>query len=97
MALAAVLALEPPVLVLDEVMSQLDPTGKKRVAAVLQRLRGMGKAISFISNEQELHCHEHDIWWFCDWLSFLFFQVCIKNLNLWENMLEWSLKKFPRV
>lgn len=49
-ALGAVLALDPPVLVLDEVMSQLDHAGKKKVAAVLQRLRDMEKAIIAIEH-----------------------------------------------
>lgn len=44
-ALAAVLALDPPVLILDEVMSQLDSKGRKRVKEVLIRLRDMGKTI----------------------------------------------------
>lgn len=52
-ALAAVLALDPPVLVLDEVMSQLDTTGKKKVAAALKRLRGMGKTIIAVEHNLE--------------------------------------------
>ncbi len=52
-ALASVLALDPPVLILDEVMSQLDQAGKKRVAAALQRLRDMGKAIIAVEHNLE--------------------------------------------
>ncbi|MBP7331488.1 MAG: ABC transporter ATP-binding protein [Firmicutes bacterium] len=52
-ALAAVLALDPPVLLLDEVMSQLDRAGKKRVAAALQRLRDMGKAVIAVEHNLE--------------------------------------------
>ena len=52
-ALAAVLALDPPVLVLDEVMSQLDTTGKKRVAAALERLRDAGKTIIAVEHNLE--------------------------------------------
>ena len=52
-ALAAVLTLDPPVLVLDEVMSQLDRDGKKRVAAALQRLRDMGKAVIAVEHNLE--------------------------------------------
>jgi energy-coupling factor transport system ATP-binding protein len=52
-ALAAVLALDPPVLVLDEVMSQLDQAGKKRVAAALKRLRDMGKAVIAVEHNLE--------------------------------------------
>lgn len=52
-ALAAVLALDPPVLIVDEVMSQLDDGGKKKVAAVLERLRGMGKTIIAVEHNLE--------------------------------------------
>ena len=52
-ALAAVLALDPPVLLMDEVMSQLDRAGKKRVAAALQRLRDMGKAVIAVEHNLE--------------------------------------------
>ncbi len=52
-ALAAVLALDPPVLVLDEVMSQLDYTGKKRVAQVLEKLRYQGKTIIAVEHDLE--------------------------------------------
>lgn len=52
-ALAAVLALDPPVLILDEVMSQLDATGKKKVAVVLERLRAAGKTIIAVEHNLE--------------------------------------------
>ncbi len=52
-ALAAVLTLDPPILVMDEVMSQLDTAGKKRVAAVLQKLRAMGKTIIVVEHDLE--------------------------------------------
>jgi len=52
-ALAAVLALDPPVLILDEVMSQLDPAGKKKVATILQRLRSTGKTIIAVEHSLE--------------------------------------------
>ncbi len=52
-ALAAVLALDPPVLVLDEVMSPLDQAGKKKVAAALKRLRNMGKGIIVVEHNLE--------------------------------------------
>lgn len=50
-ALAAVLALDPPVLILDEVMSQLDNVGKKKVSTVLEKLRGMGKTIIIVEHD----------------------------------------------
>lgn len=52
-ALAAVLALDPPVLILDEVLSQLDSAGKKKVAAVLRKLRGIGKTIIAVEHNLE--------------------------------------------
>lgn len=52
-ALGAVLALDPPVLILDEVMSQLDTTGKKKVAGVLEKLRDQGKTIIAVEHNLE--------------------------------------------
>ncbi|MGI5880570.1 MAG: energy-coupling factor ABC transporter ATP-binding protein [Syntrophomonadaceae bacterium] len=52
-ALAAVLALDPPVLVLDEVMSQLDYSGKKKVADALEKLRRQGKTIIAVEHDLE--------------------------------------------
>ena len=49
--LAAVLALDPPVLILDEVMSQLDAKGKKRVSDVIKQLRDMGKTIIMVEHD----------------------------------------------
>lgn len=49
-ALASVLALDPPVLILDEVMSQLDFRGKNKVAVVLERLRDQGKTIIIVEH-----------------------------------------------
>lgn len=50
-ALAAVLALDPSVLVLDEVMSQLDHAGKKRVVLTLKKLREQGKTIIVVEHD----------------------------------------------
>ena len=52
-ALAAVLALDPPVLILDEVMSQLDIAGKQRVTDALIRLRDSGKTIIAVEHDLE--------------------------------------------
>lgn len=43
--LAAVLVMEPRVLILDEPVAQLDPAGRTELAAVLQRLKQQGVAI----------------------------------------------------
>lgn len=63
-ALAAVLALDPPVLVMDEIMSQLDTAGKKKVGAVLERLRSIGKTIIVVEHDLEAVS-------FADWLMVL--------------------------
>lgn len=52
-ALAAVLAMDPPVLILDEVMSRLDAAGRARVAVVLKTLRGRGKTIIAVEHQLE--------------------------------------------
>lgn len=52
-ALAAVLALDPPVLILDEVMSQLDIAGRQKVADALIRLRNSGKTMIVIEHDLE--------------------------------------------
>ena len=63
-ALGAVLALDPPVLVMDEVMSQLDTAGKKRVGTALETLRGMGKTIIVVEHDLEAVA-------FADWMMVL--------------------------
>ncbi|MGI5920871.1 MAG: energy-coupling factor ABC transporter ATP-binding protein [Syntrophomonadaceae bacterium] len=52
-ALAAVLALDPPVLILDEVMSQLDTIGIKKVTTVVEKLRDRGKTIIAVEHNLE--------------------------------------------
>ncbi|WHH57772.1 ABC transporter ATP-binding protein [Petroclostridium sp. X23] len=52
-ALGAVLALDPPVLVLDEVMCRLDTAGKKRVKDVLRKLRDRGKTIIAVEHNMD--------------------------------------------
>ncbi len=52
-ALAAVLALDPPLLILDEVMSQLDQQAVQRVADVLKRLKDAGKTIIAVEHRLE--------------------------------------------
>jgi len=52
-ALAAVLALDPPILILDEVMSQLDLYGRRTVALVLRKLKALGKTIIAVEHNLE--------------------------------------------
>jgi len=47
------LALDPQVLVVDEVMSPLDSDGKKRVASILDKLRAAGKSIIIVEHDLE--------------------------------------------
>ena len=63
-ALAAVLALDPPVLVLDEVMSGLDAEGRKMVTAVMETLRRQGKTIIAVE-------HDFESVAFADWMLVL--------------------------
>jgi energy-coupling factor transport system ATP-binding protein len=53
-ALAAVLALDPSVLILDEVMSQLDDESRKQVVGVLQNLKEAGKTIIVVEHNLEV-------------------------------------------
>lgn len=50
-ALASVLALDPSVLVLDEVLSQLDQAGREKVAYALEKLRCQGKTIITVEHD----------------------------------------------
>ena len=52
-ALGAVLALDPPVLVLDEALSGLDTAARQRVAMVLEELRRRGKTIIAVEHDLE--------------------------------------------
>lgn len=53
-AIAAILAMKPPVLVLDEPTANLDPLGKQEVFAVVERLRQQeGITIVMVSHESE--------------------------------------------
>ncbi|OPX86460.1 MAG: Energy-coupling factor transporter ATP-binding protein EcfA1 [Pelotomaculum sp. PtaB.Bin104] len=53
-ALGAVLALEPGILVLDEVMAQLDSAGKRKIKNILFNLRCAGKTIVIVEHDQEI-------------------------------------------
>ncbi len=52
-AMAAVLALDPPILVLDEVLAQLDAAVKKSVTEILLELRRRGKTIIIVEHDLE--------------------------------------------
>ena len=51
LAIAAVLALHPPVLIFDEPTTDLDPLGKQEIFAVLDRLRAEGCTMVVIEHE----------------------------------------------
>ncbi|MDD3899124.1 MAG: ABC transporter ATP-binding protein [Syntrophomonadaceae bacterium] len=53
-ALAAVLALDPPLLILDEVMSQLDAAAKKAVADAIYKLHSQGKTVLVVEHDLEV-------------------------------------------
>lgn len=50
-AIAAVLVLQPEVLVLDEPTSMLDPEGRKKVLQELSRLKQMGKTLVLVTHD----------------------------------------------
>lgn len=50
-ALASVLTLDPSILVLDEVLSQLDFTGRQKVAWALEKLHQQGKTIIAVEHD----------------------------------------------
>ena len=50
-ALASVLTLDPSILVLDEVLSQLDSTGRRKVSQALEKLRYQGKTIITVEHD----------------------------------------------
>lgn len=52
--LGAVLAPDPRVLILDEVMAQLDSAGKERIWKVLSTLREQNKTILFVEHDREI-------------------------------------------
>lgn len=52
-ALAGVLAMEPRVLVLDEPMAGLDPSGRDRLEGLLRELRGRGVTIVLVTHSMD--------------------------------------------
>ncbi len=52
-ALAAVLAMDPPLIVLDEPTSDLDPRGRREVMGVLRRLAGAGRTFIVVEHETD--------------------------------------------
>lgn len=52
-ALGAVLALKPPILILDEAFSQLDSSSTQLVKGIIQARKGMGHAIFMVENGEE--------------------------------------------
>lgn len=59
-ALAAILAMEPEILVLDEPTSQLDPHGTEEVMSVVSRLAGEGYTVVVVSHALEQLAHHLD-------------------------------------
>src|SRR5205823_14412928 len=53
LAIAGLLALRPPIMVLDEPTTDLDPTGRAEVFDVLGRLRADGLSLVLIAHDQE--------------------------------------------
>ena len=53
LSLAGILAMDPEVLVLDEVTAMLDPEGRERIMEILVDLKTQGKTIIFITHHTE--------------------------------------------
>ena len=53
LSLAGILAMDPEVLVLDEVTAMLDLDGRNRIMEILQDLKAQGKTIIFITHHTE--------------------------------------------
>jgi ABC-type multidrug transport system ATPase subunit len=53
LALAAALLSDPPLLVLDEITSNLDANGREGLLRVLSRLKESGKTIVFTSHRRD--------------------------------------------
>ncbi len=51
LAIAAAIALQPPLVVLDEPLTDLDPAGKLQVLAVVDRLRARGIAVLLVEHD----------------------------------------------
>lgn len=49
-ALAAVLSLDPPIIIFDEALSMLDEAATERILAVMERLRRMGKTLIVVDH-----------------------------------------------
>lgn len=56
-ALAGVLAMEPDVLVADEVMASLDPWVRLRIFDILDRLHAQGKTLLLATHDLDTVCH----------------------------------------
>lgn len=53
-ALAGILAIDPPVLLLDEPMAFLDPLGKEKVQAIMEDLSKQGKTMIITTHDMQL-------------------------------------------
>jgi len=63
LALAAVLALRPKLLLLDEALSQLDSESAQRMAGVLRKLKDAGQAMLFVDHDDARCGFAHrEIW-----------------------------------
>lgn len=60
LAIACALAADPPILILDEPTSSIDPAGRDELFALLQKLRSKGKTIIVTSKEWDQYVTESD-------------------------------------
>lgn len=59
-ALAGVLAMEPPVLVMDEPTMGQDPLGTRRIGAIVDAWRGAGRTVIAITHDMDFAAHHFE-------------------------------------
>ena len=89
LGIAAVLVLDPPVLLLDEPTSALDPTGRYELLTLLNELKSRGKCIILSTHILA------DMERICDRVGFLHAGVIQKEINIHElragNQYAWEV------
>ncbi|OPY59608.1 MAG: putative HMP/thiamine import ATP-binding protein YkoD [Syntrophorhabdaceae bacterium PtaU1.Bin034] len=62
LAIGSILAMEPDVLVMDEPVTDLDPTGREEILSVAGRLREEGRTLIVVDNEPENVARADQVW-----------------------------------
>lgn len=62
LAIAAVLAMEPPLVVMDEPTTDLDPQGREEVLSLAEHLRAEGRSMIMTDHEPETALRADELW-----------------------------------